>query len=70
VSLVISSEEIEPLKNMGFQISPENRTTGPVELIFEGSDSLIILPPDSSTKAKAIRVKKEFVDTILYLSDI
>ncbi len=68
ISMVIKSEQREMMNALGFSITGE-RVTLPVKLILETSEYLLVLPPSQqarTTKVRAIRIRKDLVDAILY----
>jgi hypothetical protein len=69
VSLVFKAEQVPLMRSLGFTVSQE-RVTTPLMLILETPDFLLLAPPtqnDRSFDLKAIKIRRDTVDTILYL---
>ena len=66
--MAVKPEQTQMIKVLGFDINNE-RFIGPVKLILETPDFLLVLPPDQSGhsgKLKAIRIRRDLVDSILF----
>ena len=66
---IIKADQVETVNLLGFQVN--NRSIGPLEVIFEGADFFAVAPPEGVAKnnVKAIRIRRDIVDAALYLSD-
>jgi hypothetical protein len=72
LSLIAKADQIEILNSIGFQLAPDDRKIGPLELIFEASDYYVVAPPEGFTtenKVKAIRIRKDTIDLALYFQE-
>lgn len=69
--LVIKAEQKETISAIGLQVASNNRSVGPLEVIFEASDFFLLAPPQqfNNAKVKAIRLNKDLVDAALYISE-
>jgi hypothetical protein len=62
---------MDTINLFGLPITPDSRTVGPVEVIFEASDYFLLIPPQEfmkEHKVKSIRIRKTMVDGAFYLS--
>jgi hypothetical protein len=68
-NFLIKNDQVETVKAMGLQLPQDNRTVGPLEVVFEASDFFLIIPPQGFTNAKikAIRLNKDLIDAAFYL---
>ncbi len=71
VVLVIKPEQVDAAKVGGLVLSDDRKIA--LEIIFEGPDFLLITPPTGSANTpnvKAIRVRKDLIDAVLYLDRV
>ncbi|MGA2146594.1 MAG: hypothetical protein ABSH49_16700 [Bryobacteraceae bacterium] len=69
ICMVIRSEQVGVIRALGFNVIDE-RVTTPVKLILETPDFLLVLPPTqkgSGRKFRAIRIRRDLVDSVLYV---
>ena len=65
VIFVIKGDQLDSAKSAGLQLSEDRKTT--VEIIFEAPDFFLITPTiGTGEKVKAIRIRKDLIDAILY----
>lgn len=70
ITFVPKPEQQEALMRLGLPASSGGSKIGPLEIIFEASDFIAVLPPkelDPKKEAKAIRIRKDMIDGIIHL---
>jgi len=70
VEFISKADQRETIINLGFPVLHGSQRFGPVEVIFETSDFLTLSPPkefSSEGKAKAIRIRKDLIEAVIYL---
>jgi hypothetical protein len=67
---VIKADQKETIKTIGIETSNDDRRFGPVEVLFESPDFILIFPPKGfkNENVKAIRINKSLIDASYYLS--
>src|SRR5262245_7885796 len=66
--LVAKPDQVTQLKSLGINISLNSRQIGPLELIYEAADYLILSTPEEIKErdhVQSIRLKKDMLDAIL-----
>jgi hypothetical protein len=70
MQFVIKPDAVPTFNVLGIASNPESRTLEVTDVIFEAPDFFVIAPPQGLAKnVKAIRVRKDLVDSAIYLSD-
>lgn len=71
VESLAKGDQINSFLSLGLNVSPKDRKVGPLELIFESTDSLTVEPPKIANpdgRIKVIRIKKDLIDAVIYLT--
>jgi hypothetical protein len=72
IILVAKPDQVTQLKNLGINVNSENRQIGPLEIIYESGDYLILSTPEEIKERKniqSIRLKKDMFDAILHVDN-
>lgn len=70
VAFIAKAEQTTVLNSLGFKLSPDDRKSTQMEMIFETSDYYVVVPPGGSNsmqEVKAIRIRKDLMDATYYL---
>ncbi len=73
IALTVAPEHASVLRDIDVGTMPNGRTFEPLELVVEAGDSfLLALPTNSkfSEKIRSIWIKKDFVESALYLREL
>ena len=66
---ILKDDGRETARALGFVFLPESRNIGPQEVIFEATDFFLLAPPPGhGDNVKAIRIRKDMVDAVFYVS--
>jgi hypothetical protein len=68
--LVVKPDQVAQLKSLGINVNSENRQIGPLEVIYEAGDYLILSTPEEIKERKyiqSIRLRKDMFDAILHV---